>query len=462
MDWRASKNAIVGELGPTFKLAWPVVLAELGWMAMGTVDTMIVGNLGAEAIGAVSVGGMLFFTLAVFGMGLLLGLDTLVAQAFGAGRLGDCRRSLVQGIYLALLLTPLLMALIHFATTKLPYLGVNPEILDDTGPYLRALNWGILPLLLYAAFRRYLQAIGIVRPVMFALITANLVNVAVNYVLVFGHFGFQAMGVEGSGWATTISRLYMAGVLIVYTMGHNRRQMRSLGPMDWRFDVARLAKLVALGWPAASHAVLEVGVFAAATALAAGMEPASLAAHQVVLTISSVTFMIPFGLGSTGAVRVGQAVGRNDSKGAALAGWTTFAMAMTFMTTAGAVLCLAPRFFLQAFIDDPQVIAIGATLVFAVAGFQLFDGAQGVITGNLRGLGDTHTPMICMLIAHWVIGLPVGYALAFRAGWGVLGLWIGLSTGLVVAGLVLLRVWVLRTRELESKSMDVSLAEPAV
>ena len=423
-------------------------------MAMGTVDTMIVGKLGAEAIGAVSVGGMLFFTLAVFGMGLLLGLDTVVAQAFGAGRLGDCRRALAQGIYLTLFLTPPLMLLVVFVTTRLSFLGVNPEIIDDTLPYLRALNWGTFPLLLYAAFRRYLQAMGIVRPVMFALITANLVNVAVNYVLVFGNLGFEAMGVEGSGWATTISRLYMAGVLIVYTIAHNRRQMRHLGPMDWRPDFTRLAKLIALGWPAASHAVLEVGVFAAVTALAARMEPASLAAHQVVLTISSVTFMIPFGLGSTGAVRVGQAVGRRDPSGAALAGWTTFAMAMIFMTAAGAVLCLAPRFFLRAFIDDPQVIAIGVNLIFAAAGFQLFDGAQGVITGNLRGLGDTHTPMICMLLAHWVIGLPVGYFLAFRLGWGVLGLWLGLSTGLVLAGSVLMRVWVLKTRELVRTSVE--------
>ena len=461
MDWRASKNEIVGELRPTLKMAWPVVLAELGWMAMGTVDTMIVGTLGAEALGAVSVGSMLFFTLAVFGMGLLLGLDTIVAQAFGAGRLGDCRRALVQGVYLALLLSPLLMSSILFITPRLSFLGVNPEILDETLPYLRALNWGTFPLLLYAAFRRYLQAMGIVWPVMFALVTANLVNVAVNYVLVFGHLGFEAMGVEGSGWATTISRLYMAGVLIVYTIGHNRHNMRGLGPIDWRPDFARLGRLIALGWPAASHAVLEVGIFAAATALAAMMEPASLAAHQVVLTISSVTFMIPFGLGSTGAVRVGQAIGRGDPCGAALAGWTTFAMAMIFMTAAGAVLCLAPRFFLSAFIDDPKVIAIGVTLIFAAAGFQLFDGAQGVITGNLRGLGDTHTPMICLLIAHWVIGLPVGYFLAFRAGLGVLGLWLGLSTGLVLAGSVLLRVWVLKTRELCRTTLEVPLGEPA-
>ena len=430
-------------------------MAELGWMAMGTVDTMIVGKLGAEAIGAVSVGSMLFFSLAVFGMGLLLGLDTVVAQAFGAGRLGDCRRALVQGVYLAFMMSPLLMTLILFVTPRLSFLGVNPEILDETLPYLRALNWGTLPLLLYAAFRRYLQAMGIVRPVMFALVTANLVNVAVNYLLVFGHLGFKAMGVEGSGWATTFSRLYMAGVLIVYTIWHNRRHMRHLDKIDWRVDLARLRQLITLGWPAASHAVLEVGVFAAATALAARMPAAALAAHQVVLTISSVTFMIPFGLGSTGAVRVGQAVGRRDPAGAALAGWTTFAMAMIFMTAAGLVLCLAPRFFLQAFINDPKVIAIGVTLMFAVAGFQLFDGAQGVITGNLRGLGDTHTPMICLLIAHWVIGLPVGYFLAFRLGWGVLGLWLGLSTGLVLAGLVLLRVWVLRTRELERKTAEI-------
>ncbi len=451
-----SRGGIASELRPTLALAGPVVMAELGTVAMGVVDTMIVGRLGAEAVGAVGLGSVAFFTVAVFGMGLLLGLDTLVAQSFGAGDIDDCHKSLFQGIYIAIAMTPLLMLVALGATPRLADLGVNPAVLRDTMPYLRATAWSLFPLLIYTAFRRYLQAMGRVQPVMFALISANLVNVAGNWVLVFGHLGAPAMGVEGSGWATTVSRLYMALVVIGYTLWHDRRFSTGLLHASWRPAPARLRRLLALGLPAASHVTLEVGVFAAATALAARFDAASLAAHQILVNVSSVTFMIPLGLASAGAVRVGQALGRRDPEGAARAGSTTLAMAVAFMTTMGVVFVLIPRSILHAFSDDPRVIAAGVPLLFTAAAFQLFDGVQGVTTGNLRGTGNTHTPMITNLLAHWGLGLPVGSALAFTFGYGVLGLWIGLSLGLVAAGLVLLRAWILKTRSL---SLQAALNE---
>jgi multidrug resistance protein, MATE family len=315
-------------------------------------------------------------------------------------------------------------------------------------PYTRATAWSTFPLLIFTAFRRYLQGMGRVRPLMFALVSANVVNVVGNWVLVYGHLGMPAMGVEGSGWATTVSRLYMALVLVAYTIRHDRRYATGLRLAPWRPDLARLRRLLGLGLPAALHVSLEVGVFAAATALAGRLDAASLAAHQLVLNMASVTFMIPFGLASAGAVRVGQALGRRDRDAAARAGWTTLALAAAFMAAAGLTFALAPHALLRAFTDDPRVLAAGVGLMYVAAAFQLFDGVQGVTTGNLRGLGDTHTPMACNLTAHWGLGLPVGYALAFPGGLGVLGLWIGLSLGLVVAGCVLLRVWVVRTRAL--------------
>lgn len=438
------------ELGPTLRLAGPVVAAELGWMGMGVVDTMIVGRLGAEAVGAVGVGSMAFFTVAVFGMGLLLGLDTLVAQAYGAGDINDCHHSLFQGVYLALALTPLLTLAAMGAIPCLTLIGVNPEVLRLATPYLRATSTSVFPLLLYAAFRRYLQAMGRVQPVMFALLSANLVNVFGNWVLVFGNLGAPRMGVEGSGWATSGSRVYMAAVLVVYTIWHDRRFATGMLAASWRPDFARLRRLMALGLPAALHATLEVGVFAAATALAAKLDPVALAAHQIVLNVSSVTFMIPLGLASAGAVRVGQALGRRDPGGAARAGWTTLGLGVAFMGASGLVFCLAPRTILGAFTSDARVIGAGVVLMFIAAGFQLFDGVQGVSTGNLRGAGDTHTPMLTNLLAHWGLGLPSGYFLCFGAGMGVVGLWLGLSVGLVAAALVLLYIWIRKTRELGS------------
>jgi MATE family multidrug resistance protein len=418
---------------------------------MAVVDTMIVGRLGAEAIGAVSVGGMAFFTPIIFGMGLLLGLDTLVSHAFGAGDLDGARRSLAQGVILAVALTPPLMLVVLALDPLLYDLGVNPTVLRLARPYLHATAWGTLPLLVYAAFRRYLQAVGRVGPVMFALVSANAVNALGNWALVYGHLGLPALGVTGSGWATTVSRLYLALVLVVAAVRHDRRHPAAVSDSEgsrWRPDPARLRRLLGLGLPAAGHVTLEVGVIAAVTALAGRLDPASLAAHQLVLNVASVTFMIPLGLASAGAVRVGHAVGRRDPAAAARAGWSTLALGVAFMASAAVAMGLAPRAIIGAFTDDPRVLALGVPLLYAAAGFQLFDGVQGVTTGNLRGAGDTRTAMLTNATAHWAIGLPVGYALAFPLGLGVLGLWLGLSLGIAVAGCVLLAAWVKRTRAL--------------
>src|SRR5688500_7896118 len=208
-----------------FSLALPVVMAELGWMTMGLVDTLMVGRLGPEAIGAVGIGTSLFMGVCIFAMGLLLGLDTLVSQAFGAGRLNDCHRWLVHGVVLSLLLSAPITLIVLALSAALVGWGLHPDVLRLTQPYLTALAWSIPPLLLYAAFRRYLQGMGVVRPVMVALVVANVLNVVVNWILIFGHLGAPAMGVRGSAWATVVARIVMAGVLlgVILYREHGRR-----------------------------------------------------------------------------------------------------------------------------------------------------------------------------------------------------------------------------------------------
>ena len=432
-----------------------MVLAELGWMAMGVVDTLIVGPLGAEAIGAVGLGTNVFFAVAVFGMGILLGLDTLVSQAFGAGRLDDARRWLIQGLHLSALLTVPLTALVWWGSTRVDRLGINPALVPLVGAYLRATAWSLGPLLVFSAIRRYLQATGRLGAILFALLSANLVNVAANWVLVYGHWGFPPLGVAGSGWATTLSRAYMALVLVgaAWRLGPERGGDRRAGGWRWRSlrpDPAWLRRLVGLGLPAAGHVTLEVGVFALATALVGRLDSASLAAHQIVLSVASVTFMVPYGLATAAAVRVGQAIGRGEPAAAARAGWAAIALGVGFMAGSGLAFWLVPRAIVTLFSTETAVVATGLALLRVAAGFQLFDGLQGVTAGALRGAGDTRTPMAAVLVAHWTIGLPVGALLAFRGGLGVTGLWIGLSTGLIVASLILIRAWVLQARTLRA------------
>src|SRR5216683_126019 len=401
------------ELRPMLKLATPLVVAEVGWMGMGIVDTMMVGRVSAEAMGAVSLGSVLFYAVAIFGSGLMLGLDTLVSQAHGAGRRMDCHRALLSAVYLALPLAPALMFLIRCWQPLLVRFGINPLVLRQTLPYLRAIMWSTLPLLLYFAFRRYLQAMNHTSAIMFALVTANLVNLAGNWILVYGHFGARAMGAEGSGWATSISRVYMTAVLVVYTLYDAVVNRTGLLRAPLLPDLTRIRALINLGFPAAMQLSIEVGVFAAATALIGTLDPLSLAAHQIALNTASLTYMVPLGISSAAAVRVGQALGRGDMTAAGRAGWTAMGLGAAFMTSAGVVLIALPEYVARVFTADRAVIRTAIALLAVAAAFQLFDGIQTVATGALRGAGDTRTPMFCHLLGYWAIGLPLGYVLCF-------------------------------------------------
>ena len=431
------------ELRPTLRLAFPLVLAELGWMSMAIVDTVMVGHLpnSAAAIGAVSLGSGIFMVLALFGGGLLMGLDTLVSQAFGAGRREDCHRSLVNGIYMSVALAPLLGAPIWALPYLLGGMHIDPAVLALTIPYTKALTVGLLPLLLYFAVRRCLQAMDMVQPVAFALITANFVNIAGNYALVYGHFGFSAMGTVGSGWSTAFSRLYMAGVLVGYLLWYDRRHRTALLKTPVDVDLPRIKRLITLGYPAALQFTLESGVFALTTALIARLGAVPLASHQIALNTVAFTYMVPLGISSAAAVRVGQAIGRKDPAGAGHAGGTAIFLGAAFMICASAALLLFPRWIARMYTPDEVIIHSTFALLAAGAAFQLFDGLQTVATGALRGAGDTRTPMLCHFTAYWIIGLPLGAWLCFRRHWGALGLWSGLSFALILIGIVLLLVW---------------------
>jgi MATE family multidrug resistance protein len=436
-----TSGTLLAELRPTLVLATPVVLAELGWMAMGVVDLVMVGRLGPEAIGAVGIGNILFFCVTVIGIGLLMGLDTFVSQSFGAGRVRECHRWMIQGLYLALIMSPPLVGLALALIPNMGLWGIAPEVSRVAGPYLGVLAWSAPPLFVFFVLRRYLQGMNLVRVVMATLVIANVVNWLGNWILIYGHFGVPALGVRGSALATLLSRTVMAILLAVYAVWHSTRHGTGLLQTSWRPELGRLAKLIGLGLPAAGHFLLEVGVFGGAAVLAGRLGATALAAHEVVLHAASVTFMVPLGISSAGSVRVGQALGRGDRHGAARAGWVALGLGGGFMACAGLTFLFFPRPILGLFTGDNPVIAAALPLLGAAAMFQLFDGLQVVASGALRGAGDTRTPMIASLAAYWVIGLPVGYVLGFPMGRGVLGIWMGLALGLICAGSILLASW---------------------
>ena len=459
-------SSVRTEFLPMLKIAVPVVMAELGWMTMGVVDTIMVGPLGPEAISAAGVGNSMHIAFAIFGMAVMLGLDTLVSHAYGARDIRDCHRWFFDGLMLAGLMAVPIMTLLGLVWLAIPSLGFHGAVRPLLETYYGVLLLSTPFLLAYAVCRRYLQAMHAVTPVMFALVTANVINAGGNWVLIHGHFGFPALGVAGSAWATVISRAYMLSTLLFAVWWIDRKRTRQAGidghglwHVDRAFNAARLRRLLSLGLPAASQMGAEVGVFALATAMSGMLDPISSAAHQIALNMAGVAFMVPLGMGSAGAVRVGHAVGARDRERAWASGWTAILIGTGFVLVAALAFVLIPRQLIGLFSKDAGVLSVGASLLLLAALFQLFDGLQGVITGTLRGLGDTRTAMIVNLVAHWLIGLPTGYVLCFVIGWGVYGLWVGLSLGLIIVGVILLYVWTQKIRDYREGGA-VRLAEP--
>ncbi len=455
------------EFRPMLRLATPLALTELGWLTMGFVDTVMVGRLpdSATAIGAASLGSMLFYAIGIFGSGIMLGMDTLVAQAYGAGKLEECHRTLWNALYLALILSPLVMGVMLACVPLFPRLGLAPALVAQAVPYLKALIWSTLPLTLFFALRRYLQSMHIVMPVVFALVSANLINVVGNWALVYGHLGLPGMGVPGSGWATCVSRIYMMIVLVVAVVWYDRKRASGLWLASRRIELERLRELLRLGLPAASQLFLEIGAFAFATfLLGKGLPAASqlfleigafafatfllgklgavpLAGHQIALNVASFTYMVPLGISSAAAVRVGHAIGARDVHGAARAGWMALFFSVCFMSCSGLALLIFSHPIARIYTPQPEVVQAGAALLIVAAVFQLFDGFQVVATGALRGAGNTRTPMLANLFGYWAIGLPLGSLLCFKLKMGAVGMWMGLCLALIMIGSVLVVVW---------------------
>ena len=439
------------ELRPMLRLALPLVLAEVGWMLMGLVDTVMVGRVpdAAVAIGAVALAQVLFNTMAI-GLGcILLALDTVVAQAHGAGEIEEAGQWFVQGLLLAAALGVVLVAGLLLAPMGMRHMRASPAVVAEAIRTLRALTVGVLPLMLYFALRRQLQAFNHVRWIAAALLSANVVNLFFDWLLIFPHGaangaagGFwRGWGAVGSGVATSLARVYLAAFLMGAVGWLNRRHGYGLGRVRRRVNWAKQRELLRLGLPIGGTVVVEILVFAAVTVLISTISAQALAGHEVALNCVSFTFMVPLGLSAAASVRVGQAVGRGDGRGAAAAGWAALVVAGGFMLGSSLLFELAPHAIARGFTPDAGVIAATVPIFAVAAFFQFFDGLQVTALGALRGMGDTRSGFVTHLCTYWVLGMPLGWWLAFRRGWGAPGLWVGICVALIVAGTVLVVRW---------------------
>jgi len=338
---------------------------------------------------------------------------------------------------LALLVAVPLFFLLGLAGAVFRFIGVDPRAIDGAISYISILRWGVFPGLCFVACRQFLQSMSVTTPLLTAIIAGNVANTVLDAVLIFGRFGAPVLGVRGSAFASLAANTVMFAVVAVSAYG--RLRAISFKFHGWHrrlfFDV------FSLGLPAGMGMLVEVSIFGLVTALVGRLGAEILAAHQLTLNLASMAFMVPMGLSHAAATRVGQALGRNDPLGAAAAGRAATIMGVSFMAVTGVAFASMPHFILGLYGADEVLIAAATPLLYCGAAFQVFDGAQAVLTGALRGLGSTRRPLVINLIGHWLIGLPVGLWLGFGLHWGATGLWLGLVAGLSSVSLLLWREW---------------------
>jgi len=418
------------------RLALPVIFVQVGMMFMGVVDTIMVGHLSAQALAAVALGNVYFFGAAIFGMGVLMALDPVVAHAVGAGDQEGVARGIQRGFLIGGLLCIPTTLLLWPAPAVLHLLQQPPEVVPIAGAYARVSIPGTLGIYAFTVLRQSLQAMGLMRPIVLSIIIANLLNIQLNWMLIFGRMGAPALGAVGAGWATTICRLFMFGILLWFAWPVIRGYLRPWRRGSW--ELAPLGRLLRLGAPIGVQHQLEYGVFAIVGLLMGVMGTTKVAGHQVALNLASITFMVPLGLSAAAAVVVGHAVGRGDRRGAADAARAALWVAVSFMGATALAFLLLPGPLARLYTTVPEVIAVAVVLIPLAGVFQVFDGIQVTSIGLLRGLGDTRTPMITGILGFWVLGLPVSLFLGFRMGYGPAGLWWGLVLGLVAVAIFLL------------------------
>lgn len=449
-------TSVRAELRALGRLAAPLAAAQAGQALMGVVDTAVVGRAGAVPLAGVGLGNALFFTIAVIGIGLMMGLDPLIAQAFGAGDARRARTLLWQGSSLALIAAAALALLLALLTLGLVPLGVEPAVAEVATSFVLWRLPGLPFLFLYVGGRAYLSSAGLTRPMVIATVVANLLNLPLSALLVFGGAWLPdwtgplrllpALGGAGAAISSSLSLVLQSAILFAAIRGVPAPPV----PAEARRpDPAELRRAIRIGLPSGLHMVVEVAFFALASLLAARLGAGPMAAHQLALSLATLTFTVAIGVGNAGSIRVGLCVGARDRLGARRAGLTALGAAAGYMACTGLLFVAAPGALARLMTDDAAVAAAAIPLLRVAAVFQVFDGLQGAGAGVLRGAGITRFTLVANLVGHWLLGAPALLFFVFGLGLGVVGLWWGFVVGLVaVAGALVWRFLQISSREI--------------
>ncbi|MBF9232808.1 MATE family efflux transporter [Microvirga alba] len=447
------RTAWAAEFRATLSLGWPLILTNVAQNALMTTDVILMGWLGSGALAAGALGTNLYFAFLIFGIGLVSATSPIIAEELGRKRhsVREVRRTVRQGFWAAITVAVPIWIVSWNGEKLLLLMGQEPSLAHDAGQYMRALQWSLLPFLLYLVLRSFLSALERPGWALVIGILAVPINLAAAYCLMFGKFGLPPLGLVGAGLGTVISSTFMfVSLALVISLDRQLKRYHLFGRF-WRADWPRYRNLWRIGVPIGLTLAFEVTIFNAAALLMGRIGASELAAHAIALQIASFCFMVPFGFSQAVTVRVGRAYGAQDADGVTRAGWAAFVLGVGFMFFTATLMIVAPHLLVGAFLDlgDPknaQVIGFALSFLVLAAAFQLVDGAQAVGAGMLRGLQDTRVPMLYAALGYWGVGLPLGVGLAFGTSLKGVGIWIGLATGLAVVAALMLWRWLRRDR----------------
>jgi multidrug resistance protein, MATE family len=422
----------------TLTLAYPVMLSQLGQVAVGVADSMMVGRLGAVQLAAASLANSIFFVIMMFGIGISMGITPLISIADGKEKTKRISRLFSHGLWINLVTSLLLIGVILGLSQGLHFLNQPEEVVIQAVPYLFIITASLLPMMVFQTFKQMAEGLSQTKQAMYITVFANLVNVFLNWVFIWGKFGFPAMGLNGAGLATLISRFLMMLMMGGYILRSNRYKKYHLKLLNPSASLVMIGRILKIGIPTGFQFIFEVSAFGAAAIMMGWIGVNALAGHQIALNLASISYMLATGLATAGMIRVSNQIGKGNLKAMREAGMVVFGLVTGFMFICGFVFYVF-RFSLPTlYIGDPDVISLSASLLIIAGLFQISDGIQVVALGVLRGMEDVKIPTIVTLVAYWVLGLPLGYLLAFEYGFAEKGIWYGLLIGLSITAVLLL------------------------
>ena len=419
------------------KLAVPVMLSNLGHVLMGFTDNIMVGHVSSVALAAAGLALVAFNVLLLFGIGVSYAITPLVAEAHGKKDDGEIINVVRHGFVINLVNSFFLVLVVFFGKDLLYKIDQPPEVVALAIPFLSIITYSLIPVMIYQTFKQFAEGLSLTHVALVVMIGANLVNIILNYILVFGHFGFEAMGLNGSAWATFYSRIFMALAIAAYVFSYRifkpYREIFYIRNLRTRF----FSKMLGLGIPSGVQFIFEVAAFDFSLVMMGWLGAQTIAAHQIAISLATISYMTTAGLAAAATVRVGYYLGSRDFNNMRTAAWSLLVMALVMMTGWALLFILGRASLPWLYVSDPEVISIAATLLVIAGLFQLADGTQVVCAAALRGLQDVKLPSVFILVAYWVIGLPLGYILAFPLNFRGAGIWWGLLIGLVITAIAM-------------------------